>query len=202
MAKKARLTPHTRGLARAAHDILRFLDQHHVPACLIGGLAVQRWGEPRVTQDVDLTLLAPFGDERRPVDLLLGRYRARDRGAKRFALEYRVLKLTTQDGVPIDVSLGALPFEMEVLDRALRWPLTPTINVPVCSAEDLVIYKLIAARPRDLLDVEGVVRVQGRRLDIARVRFWMRTLSELLEMPDLIEPFEDALRKARRRPQP
>lgn len=65
-----------------------------------------------------------------------------------------------------------------------------------------LIYKLIAARPRDLLDVEGVVRVQGRQLDIARVRFWIRKLSELLEVPDLIEPFEAALRKARRQTRP
>lgn len=31
--------------------------------CFIGGLALQRWGEPRETIDVDLTLLAGFGDE-------------------------------------------------------------------------------------------------------------------------------------------
>ncbi|MEK7700995.1 MAG: hypothetical protein AAB418_03215 [candidate division NC10 bacterium] len=29
----------------------------------IGGLTVQRWGEPRLTQDVNLTLLTGFGTE-------------------------------------------------------------------------------------------------------------------------------------------
>lgn len=198
MAKKAPLTPKTRGLARAARDILKFLEQHGVPACLIGGLAVQRWGEPRVTQDVDLTLLAPFGDEERPVDLLLGEYSPREPGAKRFALVYRVLKLVASDGVPIDVSLGALPFEVEVIERASAWQLTPSIKVIVCSAEDLIIYKLVAARPRDLLDIEGVVRAQGRRLDVARVRRWTRLLGEALDRPELIQPFEAALRRFRR----
>ena len=28
--------------------------------CFVGGLALQRWGEPRVTEDVDLTLLTGF----------------------------------------------------------------------------------------------------------------------------------------------
>ena len=31
--------------------------------CLIGGVALQRWGEARETVDVDLTLLTGFGDE-------------------------------------------------------------------------------------------------------------------------------------------
>jgi hypothetical protein len=62
-----------------------------VPACLIGGLAVQRWGEPRATQDVDLTLLAPLGEEKRSIDLLLRRYKGRDANAREFALARRVL---------------------------------------------------------------------------------------------------------------
>ena len=194
MAKKARLR---RGLAVAAHDILRFLSAHDVPACLIGGLAVQRWGEPRATQDVDLTVLAPFGTEASAIDLLLGRYAGRGARARDFALRYRVLKLRAPGGEPIDVSLGALPFELEVLDRASRWRLSRGIDLIVCSAEDLLIYKLVAGRPRDLLDVEGIVRLRWRDLDLARVRSRVGEFAELLEAPDLLQPFERALRSAR-----
>ena len=31
--------------------------------CVIGGIAVLRWGEPRFTRDVDLTVLTGFGGE-------------------------------------------------------------------------------------------------------------------------------------------
>ena len=41
-----------------------------LPYCFIGGLAVLRWGEPRLTRDVDLTVVAGFGDEERVVDAL------------------------------------------------------------------------------------------------------------------------------------
>jgi hypothetical protein len=41
--------------------------------CFIGGLAVQRWGEPRETVDVDLTLLTGFDGEARFVSLLIER---------------------------------------------------------------------------------------------------------------------------------
>ena len=48
---------------RAAADLQTFCEAHGWRFCLIGGLALQRWGEPRETVDVDLTLLTGFGGE-------------------------------------------------------------------------------------------------------------------------------------------
>ena len=42
------------------------------------------------------------------------------------------------------------------------------------------------------------VRLRWRTLDLARVRAYTRELGDLLEAPDLLQPFEEALRKARR----
>ena len=64
-------------LARAAADILAFLDTKGRPACLIGGVVVSRWGEPRATQDVDLTVLTDFGEEENVLHELLSRYPSR-----------------------------------------------------------------------------------------------------------------------------
>ena len=47
----------------AALDLQSFCDKHGWRCCFIGGLAVQRWGEPRMTRDADLTLLTGFGSE-------------------------------------------------------------------------------------------------------------------------------------------
>jgi hypothetical protein len=94
--------------------------------------------------------------------------------------------------------LGALPFEIEVLARASPWRLSPRIKLLVCSPEDLIVYKLVAGRPRDLLDVEGIVRLRWRDLDLRRIRSYTRQFAELLEAPHLLQPFEDALRNARR----
>jgi hypothetical protein len=41
---------------------------------VIGGLAVQRWGDPRQTRDVDLTLLTGLGGEEAFVDPILEHY--------------------------------------------------------------------------------------------------------------------------------
>lgn len=48
---------HLVGILAAAGELQRFCERQGWRFCLIGGVAVQRWGEPRFTQDVDLTLL-------------------------------------------------------------------------------------------------------------------------------------------------
>lgn len=48
-------------LAIAARDVLSLLDAARIPACVIGALAVHRWGEPRATSDADFSALAPYG---------------------------------------------------------------------------------------------------------------------------------------------
>ncbi len=47
----------------AAGEIQEFCRARGWRFCVIGGLAVQRWGEPRLTRGVDVTLLTGFGNE-------------------------------------------------------------------------------------------------------------------------------------------
>jgi hypothetical protein len=46
--------------------------------CFIGGLAVQRWGEPRLTRDLDVMVLVGFGDLGPHVDRFLGQFESRE----------------------------------------------------------------------------------------------------------------------------
>src|SRR5690349_15334238 len=50
-------------LFETARQLQAFCDGQAWRSCFIGGVAVQRWGEPRLTRDVDLTLLTGFGGE-------------------------------------------------------------------------------------------------------------------------------------------
>ena len=148
---------------------------------MIGGLAVQRWGEPRQTRDVDLTLLTGMGGEEQFVDPLLARYAARIPDARRFALERRVLLVRTSSGIPLDVSLGGLPYEARILDRATSFDVESGVSLVTCSAEDLVILKAFAGRPQDWLDIEGVIVRQKHLLDRDLV---LRELRPLLDLKD------------------
>jgi hypothetical protein len=57
-------------LVRHAHALQTLCDKHGWPSCVIGGLALQHWGEARLTRDVDLSVLTGFGREAALTDLL------------------------------------------------------------------------------------------------------------------------------------
>lgn len=96
----------------AARDLQSLLEAHGWRFCFIGGIAVLRWGEPRFTRDLDVTLLCPFGSEDEiSAPLLNSGYSARIADAGEFARRNRVLLLAAPNGIPIDVALAALPFE-------------------------------------------------------------------------------------------
>src|SRR5437870_4721416 len=103
-------------LFAAAADVQALCVGRGWRSSLIGGLAVQRWGEPRQTRDVDLTLLTGLGGEERFVDPLLAHYRHRVPDARQFALARRVVLVETATGIPIDISLAGLPFEARVIE--------------------------------------------------------------------------------------
>lgn len=149
--------------------------------CFIGGLAVQRWGQPRMTADVDLTLITGFGGEEPYVDALLRSFPGRIAEAREFALRHRTLLLAATNGVHVDVALGAMPFEENAVRRASPFDLGDGRAVTTCSAEDLIVHKAFAGRDKDWLDVRGIVTRQGRRLDQALI--W----SELLPLLELRE---------------
>src|SRR5215471_12181327 len=102
---------HLPGVLAAAEEVQQLCQQQGWRFCFIGGVAVQRWGEPRLTQDVDLTLLAGFGREENYIDSCLSQLQPRRGDAREFALKYRVLLVRTHSGVAVDIALGGLPFE-------------------------------------------------------------------------------------------
>jgi hypothetical protein len=174
-------------LFEAARQLQVFCDQQGWRSCLIGGIAVQRWGEPRVTRDVDLTLLAGFGSEDRFIVPLLAAYPARIEDAREFAHRYRVLLLRTASGVGIDVSLGGLPFEESVVSRASLFSFGSGLDVRTCSAEDLVVLKLFASRPLDIRDAEGVIVRHKEQLDWSYIENHLRPLVEVKGEPEILD---------------
>lgn len=152
--------------------------------CFIGGLAVQRWGEPRMTADVDLTLLTGFGNEEPYIDRLLATFRGRIDDAREFALTNRTLLLYSTTGIPLDVSLGAMPFEERTIERRSAWRVAKNITLTTCSAEDLIVHKAFAGRDKDWLDIRGVVTRSGSSL---RKDIIWDELLPLLELSDDID---------------
>jgi hypothetical protein len=171
-------------LFEAALEIQQFLLQRDWRFCIIGGLAAGRWGQPRATQDVDLTLLTGFGDEENYIQEILARFEARIPNAAHFALKNRVLLISAANATPIDVSLGAIPFETQVVERASSFSFAAEVSLITCSAEDLVVLKAFAGRDQDWIDIRGVLIAQGRNLDWEYINQHLPPLCELKEDPD------------------
>ena len=152
--------------------------------CFIGGLALQRWGEPRETLDVDLTLLTTFGKEEAFVDILLARYESRMPNAREFALLRRVLVLRNAAGVGLDVALGGLPFEASAVARSSPFEFLENATLRTCSAEDLIVMKAFASRPKDWVDLEGIL-LRRHALDWVYIESQLVPLADLKESPEI-----------------
>jgi len=181
----------------AALELQEFCGGRGWRFCFIGGVAVQRWGEPRLTLDADLTLLTGLGGEDRFVDALLAAFGGRRHDARDFALRYRVLLLQAASGVPLDVSLGAMPFEERAVERSSDFAIGEGKALRTCSAEDLVVFKAFAGRDKDWLDIEGVALRQAGRLREALIWQELEPLLELKESPETAARLRALLERAR-----
>jgi hypothetical protein len=173
-------------LFKAAKEVTDFMAEREWRFCLIGGLAVVCWGEVRFTQDADISLLTGYGSEALFAKPLLERFAGRLSNTLEFALRNRVLLLRTGSGVPIDISFSALPFEVEMLERAVPFEFEADCSLPVCTAEDLFVMKLFASRPKDLIDAESIAVRQRGKLDTGYVMRHLKELSELKEEPAIL----------------
>lgn len=174
------------GLFVSAFALQQKLNAANMPFCFIGGIVLQRWGEPRFTQDIDLTLLCTFGDEARVVSTLQPLLDSRMPDAVAFAADARMYLGRMADGTPVDIALGGLPFEERAVERATKFELSPTVSLNTCSAEDLIVMKAFANRERDWLDVESVLIRQTNRLDWQIINEELRPLAALREEVDIV----------------
>ncbi len=169
-----------------AVELQSHLDAAGHAFCFIGGLVVQRWGQPRVTGDVDATILCPFGDEKKLAEEMLQRYQSRIEDPIPFAIQARILLLQDSRKNKIDLSIGGLDFEQRIVDRSTFWGVQD-VQIRTCSAEDLVVLKAFASRDQDWIDVRNVLIRQGAKLNRDLIRNELSPLVDLKEEPEILE---------------
>jgi hypothetical protein len=158
-------------------QLLPVLDHLAAPYALMGGIAVRAYGIPRPTYDVDFTLALP---RERLHELYDGvqqiGYTVPEPFQQGWVDQVSGLPLVKfrwyrqGQGIDIDIFLAEAPFQHEVLRRRRSLQLNG-LTAWLVSPEDLVLLKLLAARPRDLADIGDVLFTQGQ-LDEAYLRHW------------------------------
>lgn len=169
-------------LERTLFEITSLLTQSGYEYAVMGGLAVRVHSIPRPTHDVDLTITIDrselptlFASLERLGHTVPGSYQ---RGWVDEVGGMPLVKVRTymsgSNGVDIDIFLNETDFQKSYLARRMEvtvgdrslWVVTP---------EDLILLKLLASRPRDLLDVADILFTQGQ-LDESYMRTWAKSL--------------------------
>ena len=163
------------GIDDAARDFAALFDRHGLPYAIMGGLAVRVHAIPRPTFDVNFTVAVPR-------DALPALYPEVEQLGYVVSDAQKGGWIDTVGGLPvvkfqvilagrpldIDAFLAETPFQAEVLARRVRvaadgW------EAWFVTAEDLVLSKLLAGRPKDRIDVTDTLFIQGD-LDVDYLR--------------------------------
>jgi hypothetical protein len=158
------------------------LESRSIEYAVVGGFAVRAYAIPRSTEDIDFTIA--LERERLPAlysELELSGYAVPEPYlAGRVdqlsdATQLKLVKLKRYVGpysIDVDLFLAETPFQVEILKRR-RLAEVEGRRLWLASPEDLVLLKLIAGRPRDLIDVADVFFTQAP-LDEMYMRHWAK----------------------------
>jgi len=175
-------------------DLARWMQRANVRGVIIGGVAASIWGRPRTTRDVDVTVI--LEEEKWPALFEAGQqcgFEPRLSDALEFAVGSRVLLMIhTASNIDVDLTFGALPFEHDMIERAVPLQLNGE-TIPLCMPEDLIVMKAIAGRARDIADIESILDAQPA-LDRAYVRRCVGELAAMLEAPEILQRLEELLK--------
>jgi hypothetical protein len=159
------------------------LDRLAVPWFLTGSTASIAWGEPRLTNDIDVVvdlsesklsaLAAAFPFPEFYLSEAAARVAVSQRG------QFNIIH--PRSGLKIDVIIGKNePFDRLLFERCRRLVIAPGVEASFASPEDLILKKLEFYREggsdKHLRDIAGILKISGERVDRAYVKKWCREL--------------------------
>jgi len=147
-----------------------------------------------MSADVDVTIEADRAD----LPALV-----RDLAAASFADVERFVEATSvlpffhhPTALPLDLVIAGSGLEALFLDRAERRDLGGVV-VPVISAGDLVVAKVLAGRPKDLEDAAGVLGERRGEIDLEHTRALIAQIEAALGQSDLTPALERLVASSR-----
>ncbi|HVN71171.1 MAG TPA: nucleotidyl transferase AbiEii/AbiGii toxin family protein [Desulfomonilia bacterium] len=178
-------------LARLA----KALEKRNVPYMIIGGQAVLLYGEPRLTRDIDITL----GVDNSHVDIILSLLqelylKPLPEDIPAFVQKTNVLPAVDEEsGIRVDFIFSYTPYESQAIKRAIKVDIRNQ-GVMYASAEDLIIHKIFSGRPRDLEDVESVIR-KHPGIDTPYIREWLSRFDDMSKEYAFLATFQRLISK-------
>ena len=179
----------------ALTTLARWLETEKIPHAIIGGIAVSLLTEPRATQNIDLTIW-PEGVT--VPDLLITAESfglvSRIDNPLEFAIQARILLLKDRKtGVSVDLALGALPFEKDMIDNS-EIIMLGSVRLRIARPEDLIISKAVPMRPADLADIDKLLTFYPS-VNFQRIRALVGEFQTLLDRPEYLQKLDELLER-------
>jgi hypothetical protein len=186
--------PSLAGPAELLADLASTLEALRLRWYVFGAQAALIWGRPRLTTDVDATVSLGDLDAAEFVRALADRgFTLRIAAVPAFIRQTRVLPLQHErSGLALDLVLAGPGLEETFLGRTVPVDMAG-VTVPLISAEDLIVTKVLAGRAKDIEDVRGVLAERGDLLRLDQIRTTLAMLEEALGQSDLLRLFESEL---------
>ena len=160
--------------------IARELDSGGLPYMVIGGQAVLRYGEPRLTRDIDIML--GVGIEGVPrVEKAIGNLNLRMLVDDPGAFVRKTFVLPAQDeasGIRIDFVFSFSDYEKQAIARATSVEMRG-VPVKFATLEDVIVHKVVAGRPRDLDDIKSII-LKNPGYDSQYIERWLQEFDRSL----------------------
>lgn len=183
-------------LTEALREIAGIFESLSACYAVMGGMAVRIHGIPRPTHDIDFTVALPR--ERLP-DFFARATEAGYTVAESYLRGWvdqvagmplvKLRMYLAAHGIDIDIFLAESDFQASLLARRRREDLEGG-PLWIVSPEDLILLKLVAGRPRDLVDVQDVIFTQGQ-LDERYLHRWAAALGVSDRLEQALRPWRE-----------
>ncbi|MBN1150904.1 nucleotidyltransferase [candidate division WOR-3 bacterium] len=168
-----------------------------IPYIIIGGQAVLIYGEPRMTNDIDVTL----GVDTNEIQNILAitgdlELKCLVDHPSEFVNKTMVLPLIDPvTAIKIDLIFSNSEFEKKAIERAKRI-IIDGISVNYASLEDLLIFKIFSGRPRDIEDAKNIL-LKNPVFDMGYIEKQLNEFDKALAL-NLLKTFQKLLMEIKR----
>jgi predicted nucleotidyltransferase len=178
------------GLPEKVLGLHRTFTEQGIPHGFGGAIALAYHAEPRATDDIDVNILLSPDRASEVMTALDTLFATPDRGRE-------LHKIATRDQTRL--KWGETYVDLFFMDTAFHESLATRVesvgfgdtNIPIVSAEDLVVCKALFNRPHDWTDIQRIYLIQDGSLDRHYVRNWLQYFvgesDPILERIDNIE---------------
>jgi len=133
-----------------------------------------------------------LSDQERVIDLIIKNFTSLVDNPKDLACTAQLLPIKI-DQVTVDLSIGLTGFERQVIERAPFEVLAEKVKIKVATSEDLIIFKCLAARPKDIQDIDSILRKNLETLDYSYIIGILKDFESVLDTNELLNLFNERM---------